>query len=185
MDGSVGLLKEAAQRRVPIEWLNQDLRNLSVEGCFDLAICCYNTFQHIDGQSLAGAFAGVRRLLPDGARLAFDIYQPNRDYLRLPQRNRMARKIVRPGSTDLEIRECTDFDEAASLLTISWKLVDPLRLDEPPLASTMYRMWQHDPALVERSLLEAGFETLERYGDLARSCFSASSKKQVYVCKAH
>lgn len=184
IDGSIGLLKEAAQLPVAIEWLHQDLRHLAVAGTFDLAICCYNTLQHVDRESLVQVFTHVRRLLCEGARFCFDLYQPNPEYLKFPQRNRMARRIARPAASDLEIRECTDFDEKSSLLTIRWKLIDVARPEDPPLATTVIRMWQHEIYLVENSLRKAGFRIQERYGDLARSLFSASSKKQVYLCTA-
>jgi hypothetical protein len=45
-------------------------------------------------------------------------------------------------------------------------------------------MWQHDPQNVERALAEAGFVIMARFGELDRSPYVETSKKQVIICEA-
>ncbi len=184
VDGSRAMLDVAASRDASIEWVEGDLRSPPIEGRFDLAISCYNTLQHIETADLQKAFERVRALLAAAACFAFDIYRPNLTYIRVPQRNRLARELVHPDGRRLEIREDTDYCEEGRFITIVWDLIDPARKDQPPLAQTRYRMWQHEPGEVEQALAHAGFEIVERFGDLDRSVYGQSSKKQVTVCRA-
>lgn len=183
VDSSRAMLKVAAARDPDIKWVEGDLRCLRITGPFDLAISCYNTLQHVDGNDLTRAFCAVRSVLAKRGRLAFDIYKPNLPYIRIPQKNRLARELTHPDGRRLEIREDTDFDDAIRRLRIAWALVEP---DRPasPLALARFQMWQHEPEHVEQALAEAGFAILEKFGGLDQSPYLETSKKQVMVCQA-
>lgn len=184
LDGSPAMLAVAAQHDPGIEWILGDLRQPPVEGPFELAISCYNTLQHLDGGGLLKSFRAIRSILAAGGRFAFDIYRPNLPYIRMPQSNRLARSLRDSAGRDLEIREDTDFDEASRVLTITWRLQETDWQDRSPLAQTRYRMWQHEPEAVETALAQSGFSIAERFGGLDGSPFTATSKKQVVVCRA-
>jgi len=184
VDGSSAMLEEARRRDSRIEWILGDLRRPPVTGHFDLIICTYNTLQHVDRHGLAEALGGMLALLSPQGRIAFDIYRPNLDYIRIPQRNRLAFRVTDDTGRPLEVREDTDFDEAAGVLTIDWRLSDPSGPSGDTLSHARYNMWQHDPADVEKVVADQGLAIAERYGGLDRSTFGPSSKKQVIVCTA-
>ncbi len=184
LDGSSRMLQVAASHDASIEWIGGDLRAIPTKGPFDLAICAFNTLQHVDGPGLGQAFRSTRSVLAEGALFAFDIYKPNLDYLSLPQRNRLARDLAHPDGRRLEIREDTDFDDDSQVLAVTWRLVEAGKPEAPPLAETCYRMWQHEPDDVARALADNGFSIVERFGALDRSPYLPASKKQVIVCRA-
>jgi hypothetical protein len=74
---------------------------------------------------------------PDGT-FAFDIYQPNVAYLRIPRVNKMARSITDGNGRHLEIREDHVYDADTQLATTTWRLVDRDKAGAPPLAHTSY-----------------------------------------------
>jgi ubiquinone/menaquinone biosynthesis C-methylase UbiE len=186
VDVSPGMLRIARARDPHIEWVLGDMRSPPVRGSFDLVICCFNTLQLLVGDDdLARALSAVRRLLSSEGRFAFDIYQPNLDYLNRPQTDRLARAVTDRGGRELEIREDTRYDPASRVLTIHWRLVERDMPEHPPLATTGYSMRQYFPHDVDRLLERAGLVERERYGDLDRSPFTPTSKKQVVICGRH
>jgi SAM-dependent methyltransferase len=183
IDGSAGMLKEAARLHAGIEWICRDLRSMDVDGEFGLVTSMYNTLQHVDLTGLGQAFSAMRRMTVSGGRLAFDIYKPNLDYIRIPQTGRLARTLWNGKGQRLEIREDTRFDESAMQLSLVWRLVDPEHPDDPPVTETSMNLWQHPPEDVEQLLEANGFLIAERYGDLDRSPYGETSRKQVIVCR--
>jgi SAM-dependent methyltransferase len=183
IDGSPAMLKVAMARDPDIQWVEEDLRLQKIQGPFDLATSCYHTLQHLNSNELITALAAIRRIIAARGRFAFDIYRPNLPYIRIPQRNRLAREVVDPDGRCLEVREDSEFDEASRVLTIVWRLIDAAHPDERPLVQTRYQAWQHEPDDIERALENTGFRIAERFGDLDRSGYVETSKKQVIVCQ--
>jgi SAM-dependent methyltransferase len=185
LDISAGMLDVARRLDAGIEWVQGDMRAIPPScGPTELALCCYNSLQHLDSQGLQQALRSVRNVLVPGGRLAFDIYRPNLPYLRVRRIATLARALQDSDGTRLEIREDSEFDDDAGLLRLNWRLV---RANDPgaqPLARTAYRIWQHQPETVEAALAAAGFDILARYGDLDRSPWHPAAKKQVVVCRA-
>lgn len=185
VDISAGMLGVARQRDAAITWLQGDMRALPGDcGPVDLALCCYNSLQHLDAPGLGKAFRSIRGALAPGGRFAFDIYRPNLPYLRQPRTDTLARELRDADGTGLEIREDSLFDEDTGLLHLNWRLVRADAPAGPPLARTSYRIWQHQPETVEAAVAAAGFAILARYGDLDHSPWHPGAKKQVVVCQA-
>jgi SAM-dependent methyltransferase len=185
LDGSAGMLAVAQSRAPGIEWVEGDMRAVPATcGPVDLAICCYNSLQHLDAPGLGRAFRSIRAVLAPGGRFAFDIYRPNLPYVRIARRNDLTRVLDAPDGRKLEIREDSTFDEAQGILLLTWRLVPHGQPDAPPLARTSYRLWQHHPETVEAALAAAGFGIVARDGDLDGSPWNPSAKKQVLVCRA-
>ena len=181
LDASVPMLEVARERYPELEWIHGDMRELPVDGRFDLLFCCFNSFQFmLRDADLARAFQAAREHVAAEGRLAFDLYQPNLPYLRQDRRDTLARCLQHEGR-ELQIREDSRFDEDRLLLDLDWRLVDPLQPDEP-LAATRFRIRQYFPEAIEGLLSASGWRIVERYGDLQRAAFSAQSKKQVLVC---
>lgn len=185
-DISAGMLDIARKLDPEIHWLQGDMRNIP-EQCapVSLATCCYNSLQHLDSEGLGQALRSIRKVLADNGRLAFDIYNPNLPYLRISRTNTLAREITDSDGAQLEIREDADFDDSSGVLKLSWRLMRTGVTGLPPLAQTSYEMWQHSPETVKAALAASGFEVIHCYGDLNRSPWCSSAKKQVVVCRAN
>ena len=181
VDESPEMLRVAAERHPGIEWVRGDLRSPPVDGPFDLVTCCYNTLQHLhSGEDLAQAFAAVRRLLaPDGI-YAFDVAQPNLDWLARPERDLLVREITDREGRRLELREDRFYNSDSLILTTDWRLQQGG--NGRPVARIRHELRQFFREDVERGLATAGLAIRERYGNLDRSPFDAGSRRQVLVC---
>jgi SAM-dependent methyltransferase len=183
VDASPEMLRIARARDRSIEWILGDMGSPPVEGPFDIVISCFNTLQHLlADEDLAQAFRAVRRVLSPEGTFAFDVYQPNVDYISVPQVDRLARSVTDEDGRRLEIRESTEYDSLSRILTIDWRLCVAGEQDRPPLARTRFALRQYFAADVERLLAAASLSIRERHGDLDRSPFTDQSKKQVVVC---
>lgn len=181
LDASAAMLQIARTRDPSVEWILGDMRD-AVAGQFDFVFCCFNTYQFMLSEAdLALAFQAARSNTAPGGRFAFDLYQPNIDYISRRRENTLARTVSHQGRL-LEIREDSAYDPVHRLLDLNWRLVEADR-PENILARTSFRIRQYFAADVQAQLDRAGFRTLERFGGLDRSPLTDSSKKQVWICE--
>lgn len=182
VDESPEMLRIARTREGHIEWMLGDIRSPPVEGTFDLVICCFNTLQFLSEEGLSQTLTAVRRLIGTGGIFAFDIYQPNVEYITRAQTNRLARSVTDPQGRRLEVREDTRYDPSSRVLAIDWRMQEEGKPHAPPLTSSRFHLRQIFAADISRHLVEANLTVLERYGDLDRSPLTKESKRQVLVC---
>jgi SAM-dependent methyltransferase len=186
VDLSQGMLSVARRRDQRVEWLHGDMRAPDVRGPFDVVLCCFNTLQHLlTDADMAAALSAVRRLLGPRGVFAFDVYQPNAEYLNAPHTNHLARTVAGPDGAPLEIREDTGYDPLTCILTVTWRLVDPRRPDAEPLAQSQYGLRQYSRLALDRLIEAAGLTVRERYGEFDRAPFTARSRKQILLCTAN
>jgi SAM-dependent methyltransferase len=181
LDVSSAMLEIARTRHPGLEWVHGDMRDLPVQGRFDLITCCFNSLQFMRSDAeLAQAFRAAREHVAEGGRYAFDLYQPNLPYLRVARADSLGRKLIHAGDA-LEIREDASYDEASRVLDLHWRLVRADARDRL-LAATRFRLRQFLAEDVERQLAATGWRIEQRFGGLDRSDFTAGSTKQVLVC---
>jgi len=184
VDISTAMLRIAREADDTIEWICDDIRSPHVTGSFDLIICCFNTVQELlTDADLGQMLKSVRNLLSPPGIFAFDIYQPNLEYLSRPRLNQIARVANGTGGERLEVREDCIYDPASEVLTIEWRLYAgnmPKRMVLPPWR---YFYRQYSATAIERHLSAAGFVIQRRYGGFDGSPLTKSSKKQVAVCR--
>jgi SAM-dependent methyltransferase len=186
VDESPEMLRVAAERDPGIEWVRGDLRSPPVDGHFDLVTCCYNTLQHLHSDDdLAQAFTAVRQRLAPAGVYAFDVSQPNLDWLGRAERDLLVREITDGEGRRLELREDRFYDPESLILTTDWRLLERGSGDGQPVARIRHELRQFFSEDLERGLATAGLAIRERYGDLDRSPFTAGSRRQVLVCGAN
>jgi SAM-dependent methyltransferase len=184
IDGSTKMLERARSYHSDIQWLQDDIRHVAPMEPFELAACCFHTLQAFDRDGLALVLQSARNLLIAGGRFAFDIYRPNWSVIRREPQTRIVRSFLDAQGRSLDIQEVSSFDVTAEVHSLHWTLRDVNESPPIDLAKFHFRFWQHEPELVEALLHEARFTIVERYGDLDKSAFGDSSKRQVLVCKA-
>jgi SAM-dependent methyltransferase len=182
VDHSPGMIALARARHPDCGWILGDIRRLPVRENFDLAICCYNTVQQmLRDDDLIDVFIAVRSILSPAGRFAFDLYQPNEDYLRVNQTNRLVRERRDDRGHLLQIREDTKYDPASRIYDLAWRLVD---VDEKAVLTSMaYRYRQFMPYEIESALDAAGLRPVKRFGGFDGAPLDAVSIKQIYVTR--
>jgi SAM-dependent methyltransferase len=184
VDASRPMLHEARKRRSDIAWIQGDMRDVPLCPGFDLIVCCFNTLQMLLSDSdLERAFAEVHRLLAPGGVFAFDIYQPNLEYLHRGATDRMARAFVDHDGRQLEIREDARYDPSTGVLALDWRLVGAGRSDAPPLATAQFDLRQYFPADVDRLLARSGLVVRQRFGEFDLAPPTATARKQIVICE--
>ena len=184
IDGSRRMLARARALDPAIEWIHGDIRHVPPLEPFDLVTCCFHSLQAFDREGFALVLGSARRLLSTGGRLAFDIYRPDRSAIAAQSRTRIVRSYTDARGRSLVIHERSSFDVDADVYSLHWTLRDAHDGERDPRAEFYFRFWQHDPAFVDDAVRTAGFIVTERYGDLDRSRFDSSAKRQVVVCEA-
>lgn len=184
VDASAEMLAHARRRAPHLEWVNADMRNLPVQGEFDLVVCCFNTLQLLDASELRDVFVRVRALLSSTGLFAFDVYQPNLRYLSSAGSDRLAKVVATPDGRRLETREDGSYDAARNVLELRWRLVDAADRGGAPIATMTLQVHQHFPAIIQGAINAAGLRVRETFGDFDRSALDPRSRKQIYVCRA-
>ena len=184
IDGSTRMLAQASMLDPTVAWMKADIRHVPAMEPFDLAICCFHSLQAFDSEGLRLVLGSARRLVRKGGRFAFDIYQPNRSAIAAATRTRVVRSYTDGHGQRLTVHERSIFDSAADVYSLHWTLRHTDAPHKAPQAECHFRFWQHDPELVNAALHAAGFAVSERYGDLDRSPFNHTAKRQVLVCEA-
>jgi len=183
VDESPEMLGLARAKDARLEWLLGDIRSPPVEGAFDLVICCFNTVQSLlTDNDLTEFFRSVRTIVNPGGVFAFDIVQPDLQYLSKPHRDHLARTVTDERGLDLEDRREHCYDSRSRILAIEHRLFEAGGEATGPLARVNLEYRQYVTAEIDRALAAAGFAVRRRYGDFDRSHLSAAAKKQIFVC---
>jgi SAM-dependent methyltransferase len=183
IDASAEMLRIARGSDNRVEWIQGDMRDPPLEGRFDLIVCCYYTLQYmLTDEDVSGVFNSARSLLQPYGVFAFDIYQPNFDYLKDPRTNQTIRSSVDAEGRILELREDARYDGAARVLRLDWRLIRQEPQGPTVVARARQYVAQYTAGDIDRLLRGAGLRMLARFGDMDRSSFTPLSKRQVVVC---
>jgi trans-aconitate methyltransferase len=168
VDKSPKMVDVAKKRDPRCQWLVADMKHLSLRQQFDMIICCYNTLQQIlDDGELVKMFGSVKRQLKSGGIFAFDIYEPNPDYLRVDRVDRLVRSVTNAEGRTLEIREDARFDPSTAVYSIHWKLIS--RAVEIPVTEIEYHYRQYSSSEINNLLHRADLKIIEQFSDFDRS----------------
>ena len=187
VDLSAPMIEIARGRYPQFEWLWGDMTVPPVTGEFDIILCPFNALQQLKTESeFLSTLRAARSLLSREGLLIFDIY--NDSYAPAPSpassvgADRLVRTFIDKTGRSLEVREDVHQDPAGEFALIDWRIVDP-NVSDNPVATLQLKYRHYGAATVERLVEAAGLHIRERYGDVRKSRFSAtSSKKHIVVC---
>jgi SAM-dependent methyltransferase len=185
VDLSPGMIRAARARAPDLDWVIGDMCDPPVEGHFDLVTICFHSLQILlDPADFARClWSAAQHLAPQG-RLAFDIYQPNIDWLmHLDPTPVVVRKVQDALGRTLEVLDGgAAYDPATRVLSSHWTLREADTGKTLPLAPLHLAARQYDPSEVEAHLDAAGLAIVERFGDFDRRPFGPGTIRQIYVC---
>jgi SAM-dependent methyltransferase len=186
VDLSPAMIEIARKLAPQHDWLVGDICDPPVLGPFDLVVICFHTLQVLlDEADLARCFQAVAQCLAPDGRFAFDIYQPNPDWLaQIDSGPHLARQFTGSDGVAYDVMEHgASYDAGTAVLSGLWTLHDRASGQQLPLEPIVQRVKQYFPQDIARHLAAAGLIVSERYGELDKAAFTATSKRQVYVCK--
>lgn len=185
VDVSAEMLRIARAKDARPGWILGDLRLPPVQGGFDLVICCYNTVQSLlTDDDLAAFFCSVRSIVDPHGVFAFDIIQPDLQYLSKPHWDHPAFAVSDETGRFLEDHRDHCYDPNSRILAIEHRLFEAGREATGPLARVILEYRQYFTVEIDRALATAGFAVRGRCGNFDGSHLSAASEKQIFVCVA-
>jgi SAM-dependent methyltransferase len=177
--------RKAAERRVEVEWMQGDMRDFDLGRTFDLVFIAANSLLHLhEAGDLVGCFRSVRRHLAPGARLIFDVFNPNVRMLAQAdgvRRRRDALSFVDPdrGVVDVDVAET--YDAAAQVTRGTWYFSTASEADFAVAPLEIRSIFPQELLLL---LSLGGLRVVERFGDWSRTPFTADAPLQLHVCEA-
>jgi SAM-dependent methyltransferase len=159
-----------------------DMRRFGLARTFPLVIAAFNAFEHLYTRvELAACLGRVRdHLAPDG-RLAFDVQNPNLEWLCSDPARRWARTVFRHPTTGRRVSYSTSHEyDPVSQIAIIRMYYEPV---ERPGRSRVVVLSQRKffPAELEALLAHSGFAIERRSGDFAGGPLDGASEAQVVV----
>jgi len=183
VDESSEMLKLARAKDARPEWLLCDMRVLPVEDTFDLVTCCFNTVQSLlNDNDLVEFFCSVRAIVEPGGVFAFDIVQPDLQYLIKLHWDHPACAVTDGTGRRLEHRRNYSYNPRSRILAIKHGLIEAGSEADGSLARVSIEYRQYFTPEIDRALAAAGFAVRQRCGDFDKSHLNAASKKQIFVC---
>lgn len=186
LDRSNAMLATAKRRAsaagASIACVQGDMRDFALRRQFDLIFVARNSLLHLLATAdVLAAFRAVSRHLTRDGIFAFDIFTPNPRLLARPSGQRFP---VMEVSTEkfgrLSVEETCDYDSAAQVNRSTWYISTQDRRDAWVVPLVLRSIFPQELPLL---LSAAGFELVNRFGELSRVPFSASSRIQVCLCR--
>jgi SAM-dependent methyltransferase len=176
--------RKADERGVDVEWLQGDMREFDLGRTFDLVIIAANSLLHLhETEDLVGCFRSVRKHLAPGARLVFDVFNPNVRMLAQAdgvRRRRDALSFVDPHRGVVQVDVAETYDAAAQVTRGRWSFSCDSEADFLVAPLEIRSIFPQELPLL---LSLGGLRVVERFGDWSRGPLTADAPLQLYVCE--
>jgi len=177
--------RKATERGVQVEWVQGDMRDFDLERTFDLVFITANSLLHLhEPDDLVSCFRAVRRHLTRGARLIFDVFNPDVHQLAEADGGRRAREALSftdPDRGMVRVDVSETYDASAQVTRGSWFLSTSA---EPDFVVAPLEIRSIFPQELLLLLSLGGLRLTARFGDWSRQPFPGNAPLQLCVCEA-
>jgi ubiquinone/menaquinone biosynthesis C-methylase UbiE len=186
LDISRPMLERAARKaqaeRLTVRWLEQDCRDMRVDQPFALIFSATNAMQHLeDVDSIQAFFGSVRRALRPDGMVILDVFNPDMAKLLRPASQRYLHKTLLDGEgRELRVEAASHYEPAHQVLVFELFYMDGAQC----LRTKHVRMRCFFPEELLALCRLGGLDVIHRYGDYDEQAFSATSPKQILLCRA-
>lgn len=174
--------QRAEEEQLPVEWLEQDCRDIRTDRRFALVFSATNAMQHLhDLDSVVAFLTSARNALRPGGTLIVDVFNPDPAKLaRLPDAPYHHKSVVDREGVTLDVRATTRYDAATQVLGFT---LDYLR-EGASVRTKRVSMRCFFPEELLALCRLSGLDVAQRYGDYDHSPFTSRSPKQILFCRA-
>ena len=174
-DRSAGFLEiaktNAKKKGLNVEYIQQDMRDISFENEFDRVLMLFTSFGYFDDVENRKVLLNIAKALKKDSLCLLDI--PNRDYLL---------KDFRPygineRGKDLMIDRC-EFDSLSGRLINKRIMIRNGKRKDAPIVLRLY-----NPNETKDLLSSAGFEIVKLFGSFDSAPFTDNSKSMIIIAK--
>ncbi|MFD1932271.1 class I SAM-dependent methyltransferase [Nonomuraea mangrovi] len=175
VDPAEGMLDQA-RRHPDVEWVLGDLS--SVSGPFDLVVMTGHVFQvFLTDDDIRGTLAGVRRMLGEGGRFAFETRNPAfRAWERWTPEHGVT--VTGADGADVRVEHAVETPVEGHLVRFATTFSSPA-WDAPEVSPSTLRFV--DATALSCFLSEAGLAVLGQYGDWDRRPFGDASPEIITI----
>jgi SAM-dependent methyltransferase len=186
LDLSSAMLAAASRRasaaNAAVTFVQGDMRDFALGRKFQFIFIARNSLLHLHSiADLLAALTSVRRhLAPDGI-FAFDIFNPNVEWLARPRGQRSpVMGVATSPFGPLRVEQTQDYDSATQVNHATWYVSTTDTADAWVFPLTLRSIFPQELPLL---LTAAGLELIERCGELSRAPFESSSRIQLCLCR--
>jgi SAM-dependent methyltransferase len=154
---------------------------------FPLVVMAFNSFEHLyTDRDVTACLARIRAALEPGGRFAFDVQNPDLEWLQRDPDKRWARTEFRHPETGEELVYTTNhiYDPITQICLIRLyygpRIPGPGRFEQ----TVMLSQRKFFPAELAALIRAGGFELEARYGGFRGEPLAAGTESQVLVCRA-
>jgi SAM-dependent methyltransferase len=186
LDRSSAMLSVARTRAsaagASVAFVEGDMRDFGLGRSFSLIFVARNSLLHLlSTTDLLAAFTAVRRHLAPGGVFAFDIFNPDVRMLARPSGQRFpVMEAATVAFGPLSVETTGDYDPASQVNRGTWYISTPDKPDAWIVPMVLRSIFPQELPLL---ISAAGFELVNRSGDLSHAAFDARSRMQVCVCR--
>ena len=163
-----------------VHYREGDIRALYLERRFGLALMTGHGFQHLLTETdQRQALSRIAAQLEPGGVFAFDLRNLAAQDFAVPGRFRLSDRFSDPAGLSVTIEVAPHWHEASGIATYYLRR----RIDGRIVARSKARLRYTEPAALDRLLAEAGFDSVERYGDWPDKPFRSDSPELITLCR--
>jgi SAM-dependent methyltransferase len=173
--------RKARSQETAVTFLHGDMRSFELGRRFALVVISCNSLAHLtEAEDIRSCLVAIRRHLPSGGCLAFDVVRPDLRLLSRPE-GEVRRLDLGPNpSSSIEAEEVASYDPLTQVRTAHWRV---RRAGHPVQRMAPLVLRQFFPQELSLLLQVAGFELTARYGDFARNPLTADSLNQICLAR--
>jgi SAM-dependent methyltransferase len=162
----------AAEAELEVEWVREDARRFLREGAFDLAVCLYTSFGYFSDEENGRVAQNVRRSLAPGGAFVVEV---------------TGKEVVAGGFSPRGWRESGEvlvLDEVS--VSEGWESLVTRFLVVGPDGKRQRHVVEHrlySAVELSRVLLDAGFASVEVFGDLEGAPYDTDAERLVAIAR--
>jgi SAM-dependent methyltransferase len=176
--------RKADERGVEVEWVQGDMREFDLGRTFDLVFIASNSLLHLhEAEDLVDCFRSVRRHLAPGARLIFDVFNPNVRMLAQAdgvRRRRETLSFVDPDRGVVHVDVAETYDAAAQVTRGRWYFSTDAEADFVVAPLEIRSIFPRELPLL---LSLGGLRVVELFGDWSLAPLTTDAALQLCVCE--
>lgn len=172
--------KKNEENGLDIEFVQGDMRKFSLDKTFDFIFIPFNSIQNTYSMDdIVSIFNCIKRHLSPNGLFAFDIFNPNLDYLvRKPDEKYEAKNFRTESGEEFSLVQTMSYDRAKQVNKVRWHINIGGETKVEELDMRVFYPQEMDAILTLN-----GFEIISKFGDFERGEFNSESPKQIYVCR--
>tara|TARA_R110002167_G_C12590446_1_gene644188 strand:+ start:267 stop:1019 length:753 start_codon:yes stop_codon:yes gene_type:complete len=164
-----------------IEFIEADMRTLSLSEKFDLIFIPFNSIHHLyKNEDLFNTFKVVKHHLKDGGLFLLDCFNPNIQYIVEGGKETInTAEYTTDDGREILIKQKMRYENRTQINRIEWHYFINGKFDS--IQNIDMRMFF--PQELNSYLEWNGFNILHKFGSFEEEAFSDNSEKQIFVCR--